>query len=136
MSITKSAIKRASFLALVGSTFWLAACSTAFQNSRISGGYQGDHATEIVKEVSLATRLTPACFMLARSLTEASLKAKAAKWMPTAEYLADQEANAARHYEEGHCPTAAIPGLAFGVATLANSDERARVANRSIRWGS
>lgn len=134
MSIAKNGIKRRHFLAVVMSTAWLVGCCTAWQNSRLSGGNQSEKAAQIVKDLSHQTVLTPACFMLAKSLAEAALKARAATWLPTTGMLSRNEDVAAEHYELGRCPVAAFTGISFGVAEVAHDAEYLRIKNRRARW--
>jgi hypothetical protein len=136
MSITKKTIKKYISLAAAGLAMWLTGCAVAWQYSRIGGGYQTDKAETIVKEISQTTRLTPACFMLATKLVEASLKARTAAWYPTAGRMAGEELVAAAHYEGGRCPVAALLAVSYGVAEQANATERKRQANRASRWRS
>jgi hypothetical protein len=134
MSIEKRTIKKYISLAIVGAAIWVSAVAVTWQHSRLSGGKQSSNAQQIVKEIASTTRLTPACFMLAKHLAEAGLKARAAQWFPTSQYLSDKENVAADHYEVGRCPQSALLGISYGVAEASNTAERSREHNRLNRW--
>jgi hypothetical protein len=134
MSIQKRTIKKYISLVIVGSGIWVSAVAVTWQHSRPNGGEQSSNAHQIIKNISESMRLTPACFMLAKQLAEAGLKAKSAKWFPTAGYLSEKEKVAADHYEIGRCPQSALLGVSYGVAEVANTAERTREKNRVSRW--
>jgi hypothetical protein len=134
MSIQKRTIKKYISLAIVGSGIWVSAVAVTWQHSRPNGGEQSSNAQQIVKEIASSTRLTPACFMLAKQLAEAGLKARAAQWFPSSRYLSDRENVAADHYEVGRCPQSALLGISYGVAEASHTAERTREHNRLNRW--
>ncbi len=134
MSIGIRSNKKYISYCVIGAAVWVFAVNVAWQHSRPGGGDQSRPAQDILRQVSETTRLTPACFMLAGKLAEAGLKAKAATWFPSADYLTGKETVAAEHYAAGRCPTSALLGISYGIADAANSHERALQKNRAVRW--
>ena len=106
----------------------LAACASAWSGSTTAGAADRGDVAAVVAGVSSVTPLTPLCRTVAGKLAEAAVSARIAARRPTSELWAAREREVAGAWEAARCPTAALVGIAYGAAEIANHDERVRYA--------
>ncbi|MBY3433428.1 hypothetical protein HFN89_04640 [Rhizobium laguerreae] len=106
----------------------LTAVAVAWSGSTSSGGSHAAEIDDAIEEVSKVTPLTPLCKVVAHRLVETAVKRKVTVLRPTRGFWAGKEAEVASIWEAAKCPTAALVGIAYGSSSIANADQRERVA--------
>jgi hypothetical protein len=114
------------FASIVAGGVMLIAGVTAWNGSTSAGGDQEGKARAIVADVASVTKMTPMCEVIGRSLAEAGIRARISARRPTHSIWTEREDRASSAWAAARCPDAALLGITFGIADIANFDERKR----------